>query len=167
MLRTRSSMSPMTGTAAARAAATTGCGFGWVWGIPGDSTSAAILDQSKPAGSSTGMRWLAAMARPKAASSQACTRAPPALSAAAAARPERASPSTATSRPRYAPTSIIPSPQLERGEAGDREDRGDDPEADDDGRLLPALLLEVMVERRHAEDALARELEARDLHDHG
>ena len=73
---------------------------------------------------------------------------------------------TATLSLRKAVTSIIAaSPELQGREAGDREDRGDDPEADDDGRLLPALLLEVVVQRRHAEDALARELVARDLDD--
>src|SRR6185437_10767613 len=48
--------------------------------------------------------------------------------------------------------SIIRSPQLQGGEAHHREDGGNDPEAEDDGRLGPTLLLEVMVQRRHAED---------------
>src|SRR3546814_16418486 len=57
---------------------------------------------------------------------------------------------------------VPPSPELQRGEPGQGQDRRDDPEADDDGRLLPALLYEVMVERRHAEDPLSRELERGD-----
>ena len=56
--------------------------------------------------------------------------------------------------------------QLQGGETNQGQDRGDDPEADDDGRLLPALLLEMMMQWRHGEDALARELEGRDLDDH-
>src|SRR6202023_2879442 len=58
-----------------------------------------------------------------------------------------------------------PSPQLQGGEAGDRQDPGDDPEADHDLRLLPPHLLEMMVQRRHAEDAPAGHLVARDLDD--
>src|SRR5665213_4580254 len=76
------------------------------------------------------------------------TAAPPRCSEAADARPERARPSTATFWLRNWVTSIIGSPQLQRGEPGDRQDRSDDPEADDDCCLLPALLLEMMVQRR-------------------
>src|SRR5690242_4078214 len=57
------------------------------------------------------------------------------------------------------------SAQLQRGEAGERQHHRDDPEADHDLRLGPALLLEVMMQRRHAEHALARQLERGDLHD--
>ena len=77
----------------------------------------------------------------------------------AVARPERASPSTTNDEPLSTARSIIRSPQLQRREAGHRQDRGDDPEADDDGGLRPALLLEMMVQRRHAEDAPAGPLE--------
>src|SRR5579885_635832 len=135
--------------------------------MPGDITRAAMRRQSTLTGSAIGTPAAAAASRRGAASSQAWTRAPPARSACAAASPVRASPSTATSRPSYAVTGTIRSPQLQGSEARDREDRGDDPEPDDDGGLLPALLLEMMVQRRHAEDALARELVARNLHDHG
>src|SRR5215471_3547549 len=55
--------------------------------------------------------------------------------------------------------------QLERGETGDRQNPSDDPETDHDLRLLPALLLEMMVERRHAKDAPPGHLIARDLDD--
>src|SRR5450631_429655 len=59
------------------------------------------------------------------------------------------------------------SPQLQRGEAGQRQHHRDDPEPDHDLRLGPAELLEVMVDRRHPEHALAGQLERHHLHDHG
>src|ERR1700689_2518363 len=161
-----SSMSPMIGTLARRARSATGCGLGWVCGMPGDSTSALAPSSPCRARSVRASPEFCAVWRFSAASSQASTRAPPCFSAKAAANPERASPSTATVSLRKLATGIIASPQLQRGEAGDRQDRGDDPEADDDGRLLPALLFEMVVERRHAEHALAGEFEARHLHDH-
>ena len=46
-------------------------------------------------------------------------------------------------------------PQLDRHERDEREHDGEDPEADDDLGLRPALQLEVVVDRRHPEDALA------------
>src|SRR6185312_15897414 len=99
-------------------------------------------------------------------SSQAITAAPPAASACAAASPDRPRPRTPTGRSLKAVTgTIAASPQLQGGEPGERQDRGDDPEADDDGRLLPALLLEMMMEGGHAEDPAAGQLEARDLDD--
>src|SRR5450631_2528836 len=58
------------------------------------------------------------------------------------------------------------SPQLQRGEAGQRQHHRDDPEPDHDLRLGPAQLLEMVVDRRHPEDALAGELERHHLHDH-
>src|SRR5229473_623155 len=58
------------------------------------------------------------------------------------------------------------SSEFQRRQAGDCENRGDDPEADDDGRLGPSLLLEMMMQRRHAEHPLAGQLEACDLDDH-
>src|SRR3546814_17147878 len=73
---------------------------------------------------------------------------------------------TATVFPAKAERSITAaSPQLQRGQTDQRQDRGDDPETDDDGRLGPALLLEVMVQRRHGEDALTGQLEGKDLDD--
>src|SRR6185437_1764179 len=38
-------------------------------------------------------------------------------------------------------------------------DRGDDPEAQDDLRLRPSLQLEVVMDRRHQEDAFSERLE--------
>ena len=43
----------------------------------------------------------------------------------------------------------------EQGDAGDDEDAGEQPEADDDRGLRPADHLEVVVHRRDAEQALA------------
>src|ERR687898_1182630 len=52
-------------------------------------------------------------------------------------------------------------------EADRAADRRDDPEAQDDLRLRPRLELEVMVDRRHQEDALAEHLEGEDLDEDG
>src|SRR5260370_3332490 len=59
-----------------------------------------------------------------------------------------------------------PSPQLQRGEAGQRQHHRDDPEPDHDLRLRPALLFQMLMQRRHPEHALAGELERHHLHDH-
>ena len=56
---------------------------------------------------------------------------------------------------------VASSSQLQRGEAEQGEDDREDEEPRDDLRLAPADQLEVVVERRHPEDALARELERR------
>ena len=63
-------------------------------------------------------------------------------------------------------TGITASPQLQRRQSGKRQHDRNDPEADDNLRLGPALLLEVMVQRRHHEHALSRKLERNDLHDY-
>src|SRR5256885_16700143 len=61
-----------------------------------------------------------------------------------------------------------PSSQLQRREAEQREDDREDHEARDHLRLAPADQLEVVVERRHAEQPLsARRLEVADLQDDG
>src|SRR5262249_46732452 len=49
--------------------------------------------------------------------------------------------------------------QFQRGEASKREHHGNDPKSDDDGRFRPALLLEMVMQRRHAEDTHAEKLE--------
>src|SRR3569832_2022742 len=51
------------------------------------------------------------------------------------------------------------SPQRAAGETDQLLQHGDDPEALDHARLGPALELVVVLQRRHAEDAFARELE--------
>src|SRR5437868_5563510 len=55
------------------------------------------------------------------------------------------------------------SSQLQGGETEQREDDREDHEPRDDLRLAPADELEVVVQRRHSEDALAGELEGSDL----
>ncbi len=56
---------------------------------------------------------------------------------------------------------------LEGGEADQHQDQGDDPGTDDDLGLGPPLQLIVVVQRRHAEDALAaRVLEVAHLQRH-
>src|SRR5688572_5310810 len=91
------------------------------------------------------------------------TTAPRAARNLAAATPLRPAPMTRIFLP-----STSKSPQLQRGQAQQREQDRDDEEAEDDLRLLPAALadLEVVVERGHLEDAAARHLEGRDLNHH-
>src|SRR5436309_10314513 len=68
---------------------------------------------------------------------------------------------------RRPPTStLFPYTTLFRSREQGQDDR-DDPEAHDDLRLRPALQLEVMMDRRHAEDPLAPQFERHDLDDHG
>ena len=164
--RQNSSMSPITSTAASRASPTVQCGAGWVSGTPGASTSAEILDQSMWRRSAVGMpapRRLLTSPRHRRPS-----------------RRRRRRPRAARSR---SPVPEPPRPNMRdlfSGEGGDgdhqrsfsvdrpaqREHDRDDPEADHDLRLGPALLLEVVMQRRHAEYALAGELERHHLHDH-
>src|SRR5262249_52036387 len=158
-------MSPITSTAALRASPTVQCGAGWVSGTPGASTSAAILLQSIWRRSETGMPAARAFSTLSGVSSNATTSAPPASSALALARPDAPSPNSATLRPANVVIGIIAaarpchSPQFQRRQAGEREHDRDDPEPDHDLRLGPALLLEMMMQRRHAEHALAGQAE--------
>src|SRR5581483_7140362 len=57
------------------------------------------------------------------------------------------------------------SSDLEARQAEERQHHRDDPEADHDLRLGPAERLEVVVDRRHLEDAPAGQLEGDDLDD--
>ncbi len=57
-------------------------------------------------------------------------------------------------------------PQLERRQADQRQDDGDDPEPDDHLAFRPTELFEMVVDRRHQEHALAGQLEPGDLNDH-
>src|SRR6186997_139285 len=115
-------------------------------------------------------------------SSNATTSAPPASSALALASPEAPRPNSATFFLAKLVSGIIaapllPSPrersewwggehtayaarsssQLQGREAGKRQHDRDDPEPDHDLRLGPAFLLEVVMQRSHAEHALARQ----------
>src|SRR5258705_2568823 len=115
------------------------------------------------------MPALVACAMRSAWSSHPITSAPPANSALALARPEAPSPNTATFFPSNEVTGIMAEfslSQLQRRQPGERQHDRDDPEADYDLRLRPSELLEVMMQRRHLEDALAGELERKHLHDH-
>src|SRR5579862_1528337 len=58
------------------------------------------------------------------------------------------------------------SPELQCGEARDRENRGDNPEPDHDGRLLPPFLFEMVVQRRHAKNPPTGQLYSYYLYDH-
>src|ERR1700694_4254198 len=60
-----------------------------------------------------------------------------------------------------------PSSDLQRRQAHQGQDHRDDPETDHDGGLGPALLLEVMMQRRHQEDAPAGAFEPDHLDDDG
>ncbi len=57
-------------------------------------------------------------------------------------------------------------PQFQGCKANQHQNHGDDPEADDHPRLWPALEFKVVVDRRHAEHALAGQLEGGDLDHH-
>src|SRR4051794_37938868 len=159
-------MSPITPTPASRAISTLQCGAGWVSGAPGVRISAAKFCQDTLRRSAVIKPACAALATLSALSSAAITSAPPAFSAWQLAKPEPPRPNTATVLPAKEVTGIINrSAQLQRGEAGQCQHHRDDPEADHDLRLGPALLLEMMMQRRHHEHALARHLERHDLHD--
>src|SRR5947199_7461134 len=167
--RQNSSMSPTTSTPACCAAITVQCGLGWVSGAPGVSTRAAKFAHDILRRSAVTKPACAASASFSALSSLAITSAPPAFSAWQLARPEPPRPKTATVLPAKEVTGIIVrcSPQLQRGEAGQRQHHRYDPEPDHDLRLGPALLLEMMMQRRHPEHAFSRELERDHLHDDG
>src|SRR6201996_6170972 len=168
--RQNSSISPITSTPACCAATTLQCGAGWVSGTPGVSTSAAKLAHDTVRRSAVMKPAFAASANRSALSSPAITSAPPAFRAWQLASPEPPRPNTATVLPANEVTGIMiaitSSAQLQRRKPGQRQHHRDDPEPDHDLRLGPALLLEMMVQRRHPEDALAGQLERRDLHDH-
>src|SRR5579859_4060692 len=170
-VRAKSSMSPTISTPAALAFSTVQCGAGWVSGTPGDSMRAANCDQSAVARSTSGRPSACAAARLSGFSSHSATCAPPATSARAAARPVRASPNTATVFPSKPRTGIMacawpPLPQLQGGQAQQGQHDRDDPEADHDGRLRPAELLEMVVDWGHQEDPAPGPLEPGDLDDH-
>ena len=86
----------MISTQCSRALVTTQCGFGWVSGTPGASTSATIWLQSMWRRSETGMPAPRAFSTLSAVSSNATTSAPPVSSALALAKPEAPSPNSAT-----------------------------------------------------------------------
>src|SRR5271170_2887261 len=159
-------MSPITSTLAFCASMTTQCGAGWVSGTPGASTSAEILLQLALRRSAVGMPAALAFATLAASSSKATTSAPPASSALALASPELPSPNTATFLPAKVVTGITTRlPQFQGRQPRQREHDRDDPETNNDLRLGPAELLEMMMDRRHLEHAFTGELVRHHLHD--
>src|SRR3569623_1963360 len=159
-------MSPITGTPAALARTTLQCGSGWVRGTPGASTRAWNDAQSALDRSSSSTPSAAATARDFSFSSLNTGCAPPAFSARAAGSPLRPRPKIATRCPSKPRTVIIRLAQLERGQADQGQERGHDPEADHDGRLGPAQLLEMVVDRGHQEHPLLGQLVVADLDHH-
>ena len=164
--RKNNSTSPMISTPAAFAFATVQCGSGCVSGTPGESTKAAKPDQSAAGeiddGDALGRRLVAArlVVVPgrdlRAAGLQRACRGEP--RAAEAEQGDRAPGEDRDRRHDQRSFSV--------DEADQRQHDGDDPEADHDLRLGPAQLLEMVVDRRHQEDALAGALEDGDLDDH-
>src|SRR6478609_636248 len=153
--RQNNSMSPITSQPACRAISTDQCGAGCVSGAPGVKISAAKFAHDTVRRSAVMKPACAALATLSALSSPATTSAPPAFSAWQLASPEPPRPKTATVWPAKEVTGIKASPQLERGEAGQRQHHRNDPEPDHDLWLGPALLLEMMVPWRHPGHALA------------
>src|SRR5688500_4566647 len=95
------------------------------------------------------------------------TTAPRLASSLAAATPLRAAPTTTTRRFRTEKSlSPTPSPQFQRRQAEERENHRQDQKSGDHFRLAPSDQLEVVVDRRHLEDALTRQLEGGDLDNH-
>src|ERR1700691_827475 len=167
----------MTSAPALRAACTLQCGSGWVSGTPGARTNAAMFAQSALRKSATAIPAAFAFAKLCSSSSKAVTEAPPAISAWALASPEPPRPNTATVRPANVVTGITTkqsrrtgetseSSQLQGRQADERKHDRNDPETDDDLRFGPTQLLEMMVDRRHLENAFASEFERYHLHDH-
>src|SRR5579862_4103545 len=145
--RQNSSMSPITGTLACCARRTIQCGAGWVSGTPGASTSAAILDKSARRRSAVGMPAALAFATLSSLSSKPTTSAPPASSALALTSPEPPRPKTATFLPAKVVIGITATlPQLQRRQSHQRQHHCDDPKTNDDLRLGPAKLLEMMMD---------------------
>src|SRR5690606_26246169 len=163
--RQNSSTSPMISTPAPRASSTVQCGLGWVSGTPGDSTKDEKPDHSAVLRSPVAMPSPAAFATLSGLSSHATTSAPPSLSASAVAIPEPPRPKRATRFPPKERAGIIQLPQLQAGKPDQRQDHGDDPEADHHLAFGPAKLLEMVMDRRHQEDAAAGHLEETDLDD--
>src|SRR5258705_4239112 len=168
MVRANSSTSPITSAPASRARRTTAWGLGWVKGTPGLKMRASILAHGQRSQGSGMAPSPAARRRVDSLSSQAKTEAPPALSERIAESPERASPKTPTALPLKPVTSIIlASAQFQGREPDQRQNHREDPKPDHDGRLAPAKLLEMVMDRRHAKHTPARGLERDHLHHDG
>src|SRR5688572_6550655 len=165
--RQASSSSPMISTPPARAARKAGCSSGTPGLATIRSADASVSGRCPPSSSVTPLRSSRSASSNVSCTSVSVTAAPRARSSSAAATPLRAAPTTTTRRPRTEKSlSPTPSPQLQRRQAEEREDHRHDQKSGDHLRLAPPHQFEVMVERRHLEHSLARELERRDLDDH-
>src|SRR6202049_5063076 len=105
-------------------------------------------------------------------SSVAVTRAPRAAQNSAVATPVRASPTTSTclpasSMPGFKRSPQFDLPQFQGRQRKQRKYQSGDPEAHDDFRFAPSLQLEMVMERRHPENALAGHAKRRYLQNHG
>ena len=174
--RQASSTSPMTSTPAAAAAAKSGLSR-----LParrGDDQVGALGAASRASPSRTVTPLAPASvggarrgARSPSPPSTTVTRAPRPARARAALMPLTPSPATVMCCPaRSAPRRghLLGRPScVEEAEADDHAHALDDPEADHDKDLGPALEFEVVLERRHPEDALAGQPEGADLDDDG
>src|SRR5215213_9117372 len=130
-------------------------------GTPGQTTTSSIWSKShegtSPASSLTTPSPFSASAAfvqsMNSFRSLRTTSAPRAARNRADATPLRPAPMTRT----FLPSSSIKAlAQLQRRKAQQREQDRDDEEAEDDLRLLPPRHLEVVVQRRHLEEPLAR-----------
>src|SRR5579863_683325 len=174
--RQASSISLQTGIRAPRAAAR--CDS--VAGTPGLGTIkswAKNVDSRWPPSSRVmpAARSLAAASATLASvrSSVAVTRAPRAAQKSAVAMPVRASPTTNTRFPRSSipgPTqspSVLLLPQFQSRQRKQRENQRGNPKADDYLRFAPACQLKVVVQWRHAKNALPGEAIGSHLQNHG
>src|SRR5215211_502042 len=143
-----------------RAAATGGAFPGTPGPFTTTSTSSSSSSSSVPRSTSTPAS-ASLLTSTSDARSAARTSTPRAASASAAASPVRPSPTTSALRMEVEVVLVVD------GKSAGPQDRGDDPEADHDLRLGPGLHLEVVVDRRHQEDAPAPEPEAGHLEHHG
>src|SRR5687767_6603853 len=162
--RHASSSSPIVSTPARRASSNTGCSNATPGLVTIRSAPASVAGRCPPSSSSTPASRNRGASSNDARVSVSITRAPLLASSFAAAMPLRAAPTTTTRRPSTVKSST-PSPPLQRRQTEQRKDDRQDEKTRDDLRLAPANQLEVMVDRRHLEDALAGQLEGCDLDD--
>src|SRR5687768_13570862 len=163
--RDASSISPIVSTR--RAAASWKAG--WRSDTPGLTTirsaSPRVCSSCPPSSSVTPCARSGSAASHVARRSVSVTRAPRRTSSSAAATPLRAAPTTTTRLPATEKGDATTSPQLQRGQAEQREQNRDDDEARDHLGLAPPDQLAVVVERSHAEHAAPGHLEPADLDD--
>src|SRR6266550_6814343 len=165
--RDANSSSPIVSTPFARAASNTGCSVGTPGLVTIRSAEASVSALWPPSSSSMPCALRRSAASKVSRVSVSITRAPFFAASSAAAMPLRAAPTTTTRRPcTEKPVAATPSPQFQRRQAEQRKDDGQDHEPRNHLRLAPSDQLEMVMDGRHLEDALAGELEGGDLDDH-